>query len=108
MDHAPFVPLSEISQYCGGTLLRTVGYASSIDENQLLTIVYKSWSLKIDVSSLQSFCYRPQSVCQFIGELSIKDEERIMKPQLYRKMESLDVDKYHEVQIIKTSFFNRP
>ena len=98
---ASFVPIYDI-QCTKEVFIRTVGYAKGIDlVNDLVTLEYNEDTVLIDVRYIQPLKFKQGAILQIIGDLEIqrgRTERVVLKAQLYRNIDGLDMMLYHEMQ----------
>ena len=112
-------------------LVRVVGFAGALySSRHELELCYEGKELRVNVSSLQPFNYHPGEIYQFIGEIKREriggdgaSGERlrqrggggggggekegrdtfVLRAQLYRLMEGLDIELYHRSQSLRNN-----
>ena len=128
-EFAPFVPLATLVEGKAVNLkplVRVVGFAGVLySSRHELKLCYEGKELRVNVSSLQPFNYRPGEIYQFIGEIKREriggdgaSGERlrqrgggekegrdtfVLRAQLYRLMEGLDIELYHRSQSLRNN-----
>lgn len=127
-EFAPFVHLATLVEGKAVNLkplVRVVGFAGALySSRHELELCYEGKGLRVNVSSLQPFNYRPGEIYQFIGEIKRErrggdggerlrqrggggeKEERdsfVLRAQLYRLMEGLDIELYHKSQSLRNN-----
>ena len=128
-EFAPFVPLATLVEGKAVNLkplVRVVGFAGALYSScHELELCYEGKELRVNVSSLQPFNYCPGKIYQFIGEIKRErrgdggerlrqrggggggeKEERdtfVLRAQLYRLMEGLDIELYHRSQSLRNN-----
>ncbi len=100
-----FVPIEDI-QFTNKLFLRTIGYARSIDPTtDYLTLEYKGHTVLVNVKYIHPYEFIEGSLIQIIGDLERKRKrdstELILKAQLYRIVNGLDVELYHDMQSLR-------
>ena len=105
-EFACFVPICDLVNAQLATenrYLRTIGFSKSVDlESFLLTLEYNNHHILVDTHCLFPFKFREGAILQIIGRLEsrlVKDvPEKVIKAQLYRYADGLDIHIYHSVQ----------
>ena len=102
---ARFVPISRI-QSTQDNFIRTVGYSKGLDlASELLTLEYGGHHVLVNIHYIYPFEFVPGTILQIIGSLERKRKrevsEVVLKAELYRNMNGLDVDLYHKTQELR-------
>ena len=101
-----FIPIEDI-QFTKKVFLKTIGYARSIDPTtDYLTLEYKSHTVLVNVKYIHPYEFIEGSLIQIIGDLERKRKrdstELVLKAQLYRIVNGLDVELYHDMQSLRS------
>lgn len=105
---ARFVPIYAIES-TNETFIRTLGVAKSFKpDSMLMELEYDGCTVQVDIQYIQPFPYKQGSKYLFIGDLISKgvssSGHAVLKAQLYRRCDGLNMEQYHRVQELRSYF----